>query len=151
MSFDAGSSLDAWLDSLPEADVIARVERMKSNYGDLAQMSNQQLSDWAIKNAINEDRWFAKGGYASPGMAIVGEQGPELIDLKTPARVYTASQTRSMMGGSDELIAEVRALRQEVINLRAEAGATARHTAKTNRTLERVIPDGDAIATRVAA
>ena len=36
---------------------------------------------------------FAKGGYAQRGLALVGEEGPELLDLDTPARVYTAEQT----------------------------------------------------------
>ena len=36
---------------------------------------------------------YAKGGYAQRGLALVGEEGPELLDLDTPARVYTAEQT----------------------------------------------------------
>lgn len=50
---------------------------------------------------------YAKGGYAPPGWALVGEEGPELIDLRTPGRVYTAEQTAEAMRGarlSDALI-----------------------------------------------
>lgn len=39
----------------------------------------------------------ARGGYTPPGMTLVGEEGPEIIDLRTPGRVYTASQTDRMM------------------------------------------------------
>lgn len=57
--------------------------------------------------------------------------------------------------GQTALIDELKALRQEVSDLRDEqriASATiASGTAKTARILERVTPDGDAIATRVAA
>lgn len=41
---------------------------------------------------------FARGtNYAPGGVALVGEQGPELVDLPRGARVYTASQTDAMM------------------------------------------------------
>jgi len=48
-------------------------------------------------------RVFAKGGYAAPGWAIVGEEGPELVNFTRPGRVYTASETAAMLsiGGSD--------------------------------------------------
>lgn len=49
------------------------------------------------------------------------------------------------------LLAELRALREEVAMLRAEARATASNTGKTARMLDRAMPDGDALATRVAA
>lgn len=35
----------------------------------------------------------AKGGYAQKGWSIVGEEGPELLDLATPGRIYNAEQT----------------------------------------------------------
>lgn len=91
----------------------------------------------------------ANGGVAS-GWSLVGEEGPEVVNFTTPARVYTASQSRAMMGGSDnsELVAEVRALRADNANMRAELQAIAGHTAKTSRLIERAMPRGDAIATR---
>lgn len=53
------------------------------------------------------------------------------------------------------LLDELRALRQEVADLRGEqriaSAAIASGTAKTARILERVTPDGDALATRTAA
>lgn len=57
--------------------------------------------------------------------------------------------------GQTALLDEVRALRQEVADLRGEqriASATiASGTSKTARILERVTPDGDALSTRTAA
>lgn len=44
-----------------------------------------------------EFRAFAQGGFAAPGWALVGEQGPELVNFTDPARVYTASQTASAL------------------------------------------------------
>lgn len=42
---------------------------------------------------------FAAGGYHSGGWAMVGEEGPELAHFDSPARIYTAGQTRSMTQG----------------------------------------------------
>lgn len=47
---------------------------------------------------IKLPRGFAKGGYASPGWAMVGEEGPELVNFSQPGRVYTAKQSASMLG-----------------------------------------------------
>lgn len=45
-------------------------------------------------------RGFAKGGYASPGWAMVGEEGPELVNFSKPGRVYTADETAQALGAS---------------------------------------------------
>ena len=37
------------------------------------------------------------GGYTPPGWTLVGEEGPELVDFRTPGRVYTASETAAML------------------------------------------------------
>lgn len=36
---------------------------------------------------------FAKGGLARKGWALVGEEGPELVNFSNPGRVYTAKET----------------------------------------------------------
>ena len=41
---------------------------------------------------------YAKGGLARKGWALVGEEGPELVDFRTPGRVYTAAQTQAALG-----------------------------------------------------
>lgn len=50
----------------------------------------------AMMNGIS---YRAKGGYSPVGMYLVGEEGPELLDLNTPGRVYTAEQTRQALSG----------------------------------------------------
>lgn len=45
---------------------------------------------------------FAKGGLAKPGWALVGEEGPELVNFSSPGRVYTASETQDMLGGREQ-------------------------------------------------
>ncbi len=41
----------------------------------------------------------AKGGRSKKGWALVGEEGPELVNFSDPGRVYTAKQTQEMLAG----------------------------------------------------
>lgn len=93
---------------------------------------------------------FASGGQYQGGLALVGEQGPELINFSNPGMVYTAAQSSGLMNGSNaELIFEIKALRSEVIMLRAEARATAINTSKSTRILDDVTQGGDSFKTTV--
>lgn len=94
---------------------------------------------------------FAKGGYYPGGLALVGEEGPELINFSNPGMVYTAAQSANLMqADNSDLAEELRALRQEVQMLRAEARATAVNTSKTARILDDVTQGGDSLKTTTA-
>lgn len=88
---------------------------------------------------------FAEGGDHQGGLRIVGENGPEL-EATGPSRIWDATTTASMLrsGGAsnEEVLSELRMLRrafeQAVIN-----------TQQTNKTLDRIAPDGDAMSVRV--
>lgn len=59
----------------------------------------------------------ANGGIAS-GWSLVGEQGPEIVNFTNPARVYTASQSRQMIGGggaSDEMMGKMLDTMKEIL------------------------------------
>ena len=43
---------------------------------------------------------FAAGGKTAPGLMLVGENGPELLQSSGSHRIYTASETRRLMGGA---------------------------------------------------
>lgn len=43
---------------------------------------------------------FAAGGKTNPGLMLVGENGPELLQSSGSHRIYTASETRRLMGGN---------------------------------------------------
>ena len=43
---------------------------------------------------------FAAGGKTTPGLMLVGENGPELLQSSGSHRIYTASETRRLMGGT---------------------------------------------------
>lgn len=59
---------------------------------------------------------LASGGYAPRGMYLVGEKGPELLDLNTPGRVYTAEQTRAALNGGNAGIQNIE------VNITNESG-----------------------------
>lgn len=40
---------------------------------------------------------YAAGGMAGPGLALVGEQGPEIVDFKRSARVYNNADTERIL------------------------------------------------------
>jgi hypothetical protein len=74
---------------------------------------------------------FAAGGMHGGGLAIVGEQGPELVNMG-PARVWNAGQTQAMMQGSAngedtkaELVKQNEYLR-ELVKLNAKQERTLR-------------------------
>lgn len=43
---------------------------------------------------------FAAGGKTNPGLMLVGENGPELLQSSGSHRIYTASETRRLMGSA---------------------------------------------------
>ena len=43
---------------------------------------------------------FAAGGKTNPGLMLVGENGPELLQSSGSHRIYTSSETRRLMGGT---------------------------------------------------
>lgn len=87
---------------------------------------------------------FADGGSYKGGMALVGEEGPELINFNRSGQVYTADQTASMLSGGD-VVGAIASLENRVTDLGYALQAIAINTGKSSRVLERVTPDGDSI------
>jgi phage-related minor tail protein len=78
-------------------------------------------------------RTRARGGYTPPGLTLVGEDGPEIVNFRQPSMVYTAAQSANLMGpGGPRLEALVEGLTKEVQRLQAivnEGNYQARRTA----------------------
>jgi len=53
----------------------------------------------ALKNLTTQQRFATGTRYAPGGMALVGERGPEMINLPRGSQVIPAAQTSQMMGG----------------------------------------------------
>ena len=79
----------------------------------------------------------------------MGENGPEL-EVTGPSRIFSNPQTKSMLDNS-ELIAEVKALREEVKLLRqdqrAQSSAVAENTKNTVKQMQRWDIDGIPVKT----
>ena len=94
------------LDEMPDEQktkILAQIEE-----GDIATV-NGILFEWAkgvnvpVRFAGQGSVGFEKkaaGGYTRGGLTLVGEQGPEFVEMPQGAYVHTAAQTRQMMTGS---------------------------------------------------
>ena len=81
---------------------------------------------WAKKHGIPG---YASGGIAS-GLFMAGEQGPELIYSQASVRVLSNAQTKTAMSGNYD--AEIKALREEIRQLRADQAAQHREAMAAN-------------------
>lgn len=89
---------------------------------------------------------FAAGGYHKGGIRLVGENGPEL-EVTGASNILNASATASILSGAGQggAMAELRAMREEIAALRAEARSTAVSTDKTAKILDRVTQGTDTV------
>lgn len=65
----------------------------------IAKAFNSAASALGISTRISDNAAipaFAKGGYHKGGWALVGEQGPELVNFDRPGRVYTNEQSQAL-------------------------------------------------------
>lgn len=65
---------------------------------------------------------YANGGTHTGGLALVGERGPEIVNMPFGAHVSTASQTRQMMDQS-ALINQVAMLEEKMSNMASDTNA----------------------------
>jgi len=87
---------------------------------------------------------FADGGVHTGGMRIVGERGPEL-EATGPSRIMSHEDMMKGLRG-DNMVAELRSLKEEVAALRSEQSNSqyqiAKNTKRTRDTLEKFDIDG---------
>lgn len=128
----------------PKADESQYTEKQKREFRkrrtelqEKIDKANRNIAKWEKNGVKNEEqekidkakanikRWqevmdsipaFARGGFAKPGYAIVGEDGPEIVNFARPAQVYNASQTRDILSapGDNRTFAALEAIKVEV-------------------------------------
>jgi hypothetical protein len=96
-------------------------------------LSIDQIREGIMNSPEAQARGYATGGYYPGGLAMVGEQGPELINFNRPGQVYTASQTSEILAGGN-LASEIQALREEN---RAQSRAMVQMQGRMTKMLER--------------
>lgn len=67
---------------------------------------------------------FAAGGVSRGGMAMVGEQGPELVNLPRGARVFNHGDTKKMLGGGPNITVNYHAPQGQTRAAAMDAAAT---------------------------
>jgi len=73
----------------------------------LSQMPNINDLNSVMRNTVI--RGYAAGtNYHPGGLAVVGEEGPELVDLPRGSKVYTNKETRDILSGGDTYILQVK-------------------------------------------
>jgi len=105
-------------------------------------------SEWMNSGSTVQIPGFASGGSYPGGLALVGEQGPELINFNSSGSVHTAAQTASLLNNAS-VVDAITNLNENISMLRAEVRADVSHNAKTAKLLDRVIPEGDSIKVTV--
>ncbi|MFI6684977.1 transglycosylase SLT domain-containing protein [Streptomyces sp. NPDC050485] len=80
----------------PVANIAAAINYIKSRYGDISRVQQADPSKPA-------KGYWTGTNYASPGLALVGEKGPELINFRGGERVYNNGETRDLLGSRYEI------------------------------------------------
>lgn len=88
--------------------------------------SQADISAWASANGLAQ---FANGGFANDGMALVGEAGPEVVNIGQ-SRVFTHQQMKQMLNpanedgyGKREMIQELKRVNAMLDSLKKEVAA----------------------------
>lgn len=107
---------------------------------------DQTAAQLAAKFGLSLPRFDVGTNYVQQDMVAVVHEGEAIVP-----RAYNPSAGGAQAGGSNaDLIAEIKALRQQVADLQAKAGSTADNTKRTKDILVEVTQDGRAMQTEAA-
>ena len=149
------SSADKQLEALQgQLDVQnAALEALQGQSATLEEIEKQITALRPVLEAAADKagiKAFASGGLAVPGWALVGEKGPELVNFSQPGRVYTAADTAALFRSATPRAAdagsreEVKALREEVYQLRRDMNLLLNEIAKYGRRTSDTVEAWDA-------
>lgn len=94
-------------------------------------LSEGELDLWR-RGLLGKVPAFASGGFHSGGWAMVGEQGPELVNL-SPSRIYNTEQSMEMLGGWDKVVVAVERLGVHMSRMEVLAGDNLNETRRITR------------------
>jgi len=149
-----GTLIDAM--SVEIATVVEAIQFLQGKNKSVAEIRAIALSDYGV-NAADVKRAADSAGI--PGFARGTNRVPQdmLAQIHKDEVIIPAAfnpERYNAASGNTALVIEIKALREEVRQLRAdnsaENTAIAAATGKTAKLMDRAMPDGDAIATRVA-
>lgn len=142
----AGETLAGLSDSfnaknqLPE--LLVRQFKLQSGF-DFSANPNRTFAEFAKSNpaalelfnslvkAVGGIPQYASGGVSSGGMAWVGENGPELVDLPRGAQVYSSARSQSIASNDNSPVVQaVLMVVDQVVRLRDQTAAQAKQTAE---------------------
>lgn len=109
MGIPDGVDIDTWMDETAlqvARELNGELDRADGRHTRSTHTHTVRQQQTGVQGRHNPDalRGFARGGYATPGWALVGEEGPELVNFSEPARVYTTAETRTALGGTLDAI-----------------------------------------------
>lgn len=102
---------------------------------------DRRAYDWD-GTGINLPAYAMGTGFAAGGMSLVGERGPELVNLPRGSQVYTNARTREMMD-MRPVARELAELRAEIARLRDENRQLGLATVKNTKTTADVMRKAD--------
>lgn len=131
---------DAWLQ-----DVYTQAQTYRVSQGEISIALGIPITQvWEEFDKLGIPRFAVGTNYVPQDMLAQVHQGERIIPAADNRALLDA-----LNGGGN--VIDIRPLLDEVRLLRSEVQAVAGHTGKTSRLIERVMPDGDAIATREVA
>ncbi|MFF4952843.1 transglycosylase SLT domain-containing protein [Streptomyces chattanoogensis] len=80
----------------PVANIAAAINYIRGRYGDISRVQQADPSK-------PPKGYWTGTAYASPGLALVGERGPELVNFRGGERVHNAGETRNLLGPRYEI------------------------------------------------
>lgn len=130
----------------------AEAKRLK-DIKDAEDIAAKKLSDyqtWYDSLTAIGGRDSAASGGIREGLTLVGEQGPEIVDFKTPSRVYSNPASNDLLSNAD-LISEIKNLHREIAQLRKDQREQTGYLIKSNYDANQLAAQQVADATEAAA
>ena len=81
-------------------DLLSPSKKTRARYN---KAKDSVFGDEGVFGTLGIKGRFAKGGTSHGGLSLVGEQGPELLQLNAGSKIYSNSQSKRMMGGSTNI------------------------------------------------